>query len=144
MKYDYDLFVIGAGSGGVRAARIASIAGAKVAIAEEYRIGGTCVIRGCVPKKLLVYGAEFAQHFADAKGYGWTVTGATHDWGTLRDNVQNEVTRLSGIYTSNLAKASVAAFEERAELVDAHTVKLLKSGSQFTAELPALIRRAFE
>jgi glutathione reductase (NADPH) len=134
MKYDYDLFVIGAGSGGVRAARIASIAGAKVAIAEEYRIGGTCVIRGCVPKKLLVYGSEFAQHFADAKGYGWTVTGATHDWGTLRDNVQNEVTRLSGIYTSNLAKASVAAFEERAELVDAHTVKLLKSGSQFTAE----------
>src|SRR6187402_669392 len=134
MKYDYDLIVIGAGSGGVRAARIASIAGAKVAIAEEYRIGGTCVIRGCVPKKLLVYGAEFAQHFADAKGYGWTVTGATHDWGTLRDNVQNEVTRLSGIYTSNLAKASVAAFEERAELVDAHTVKLLKSGSQFTAE----------
>ena len=99
MKYDYDLFVIGAGSGGVRAARIASLAGARVAIAEEYRIGGTCVIRGCVPKKLLVYGAEFAQHLADAPGYGWTVGDASFNWPTLRDNVQKEVTRLSGIYT---------------------------------------------
>ena len=97
MKHDYDLFVIGAGSGGVRAARIASLAGARVAIAEEYRIGGTCVIRGCVPKKLLVYGAEFAQNFADAKGYGWTVGNAVFDWATLRDNVQKEVTRLSGL-----------------------------------------------
>jgi glutathione reductase (NADPH) len=134
MKHDYDLFVIGAGSGGVRAARIASLAGAKVAIAEEYRIGGTCVIRGCVPKKFLVYGAEFSQFFADAPGYGWTVTGATFDWPTLRDNVQKEVTRLSGIYTSNLAKAGVTAFEERAEVVDAHQVKLVKSGSEFSAE----------
>ncbi|HTU67226.1 MAG TPA: glutathione-disulfide reductase [Steroidobacteraceae bacterium] len=134
MNKDYDLFVIGAGSGGVRAARIASLAGAKVAIAEEYRIGGTCVIRGCVPKKLLVYGAEFAAHFADAQGYGWTVENASFSWDTLRDNVQREVTRLSGIYSSNLAKAGVAAFEERAELVDAQTVKLAKSGSQFTAE----------
>jgi glutathione reductase (NADPH) len=134
MKYDYDLFVIGAGSGGVRAARIASQAGARVAIAEEYRIGGTCVIRGCVPKKLLVYGAEFAQAFADSKGYGWTVTGATFDWATLRDNVQREVTRLSGIYNSNLIKAGVTPYEERAELVDAHTVKLTKSGSEISAE----------
>jgi len=134
MKYDYDLFVIGAGSGGVRAARIASLAGARVAIAEEYRIGGTCVIRGCVPKKLLVYGAEFSQQFTDAAAYGWTVTGATFDWATLRDNVQKEVTRLSGIYNTNLLKAGVTAFEERAELVDAHTVKLLKSGSELTAE----------
>jgi glutathione reductase (NADPH) len=134
MKYDYDLFVIGAGSGGVRAARIASQAGARVAIAEEYRIGGTCVIRGCVPKKLLVYGAEFAQAFADSKGYGWTVSGARFDWPTLRDNVQKEVTRLSGIYTSNLIKAGVTPFEERAELLDAHTVKLTKSGGEFTAE----------
>src|SRR6185295_18847921 len=102
MKYDYDLFVIGAGSGGVRAARIASQAGARVAIAEEYRIGGTCVIRGCVPKKLLVYGAEFSQQFADAPGFGWTVTGT--------------------------------AYEERAELINAHTVKLLKSGSELSAE----------
>jgi glutathione reductase (NADPH) len=134
MKYDYDLFVIGAGSGGVRAARIASLAGAKVAIAEEYRIGGTCVIRGCVPKKFLVYGAEFAQTFRDAAGYGWTVSNATFDWKTLRNNVQNEVTRLSGIYTSNLAKAGVVTFEERAELVDAHRVRLVKSGSELTAE----------
>src|SRR4026209_2072829 len=110
MKHDYDLFVIGAGPGGVRAARIASLAGARVAIAEEYRIGGTCVIRGCVPKKLLVYGAEFAQHFADAKGYGWTIDNATFSWPALRDAVQKEVTRLSGIYTSNLAKAGVTAF----------------------------------
>ena len=130
MKYDYDLFVIGAGSGGVRAARIASQAGARVAVAEEYRIGGTCVIRGCVPKKFLVYGAEFSQMFADATGYGWTMGPSTFDWPTLRDNVQKEVTRLSGIYASNLAKAGVIAFEERAEVVDAHTVKLKKSGGE--------------
>jgi glutathione reductase (NADPH) len=134
MKYDYDLFVIGAGSGGVRAARIASLAGARVAIAEEYRVGGTCVIRGCVPKKLLVYGAEFSQHLADAKGYGWSIGDATFSWPALRDAVQKEVTRLSGIYNSNLAKAGVTAFEERAELVDAHTVKLAKSNSEITAE----------
>jgi glutathione reductase (NADPH) len=134
MKYDYDLFVIGAGSGGVRAARIASLAGARVAVAEEYRIGGTCVIRGCVPKKFLVYGAEFSQMLADAPGYGWTVGKASFDWPTLRDNVQKEVTRLSGIYTTNLAKAGVTAFEERAEVVDAHTVKLGKSGGELTAE----------
>jgi glutathione reductase (NADPH) len=134
MNYDYDLFVIGAGSGGVRAARIASQAGARVAIAEEYRIGGTCVIRGCVPKKFLVYGAEFAQSFADAAGYGWTVAKATFDWARLRDNVQKEVTRLSGIYNSNLIKAGVTPFEERAELVGANKVKLLKSGSELSAE----------
>jgi glutathione reductase (NADPH) len=134
MKYDYDLFVIGAGSGGVRAARIASQAGARVAVAEEYRIGGTCVIRGCVPKKFLVYGAEFSQMVADAPGYGWTLGPASFDWPTLRDNVQKEVTRLSGIYTSNLAKAGVIAFEERAEVVDANTVKLRKSGGEVRAE----------
>jgi glutathione reductase (NADPH) len=133
MKYDYDLFVIGAGSGGVRAARIASLAGARVAIAEEYRIGGTCVIRGCVPKKLLVFGADYSQLLADAPGYGWTVD-AKFDWATLRDRVQAEVTRLSGIYSSNLAKAGVSAFEERAELLDPHRVKLAKSGSEYTAE----------
>jgi glutathione reductase (NADPH) len=133
MKYDYDLFVIGAGSGGVRAGRIASLAGAKVAIAEEYRVGGTCVIRGCVPKKLLVFGADYTQLLADAHGYGWTVQ-ASFDWATLRDRVQAEVTRLSGIYTANLAKAGVTVFAERAELVDAHTVKLGKSGGEYTAE----------
>ena len=134
MKYDYDLFVIGAGSGGVRAARIAALAGARVAIAEEYRIGGTCVIRGCVPKKFLVYGAEFSQAFRDAAGYGWTVGDATFDWPTLRDNVQKDVARLSGIYTTNLVRTGVTAFEERAEVVDAHKVRLVKSGSGFTAE----------
>jgi glutathione reductase (NADPH) len=134
MKYDYDLFVIGAGSGGVRAARIASQAGARVAVAEEYRIGGTCVIRGCVPKKFLVFGAEFSQMLADAPGYGWTVGSSSFDWPTLRDNVQKEVSRLSGIYTSNLAKAGVTAFEERAEVIDAHTVKLRKSGGEVSAE----------
>jgi glutathione reductase (NADPH) len=105
-----------------------------VGICEDYRVGGTCVIRGCVPKKLLVYGAEFAQNFADAKGFGWTVGNAAFDWATLRDNVQKEVARLSGIYTTNLHKAGVTAFEERAELVDAHTVKLVKSGSELRAE----------
>jgi glutathione reductase (NADPH) len=134
MKYDYDLFVIGAGSGGVRAARIAALAGARVAVAEEYRIGGTCVIRGCVPKKFLVYGAEFSQSFRDAAGYGWTVGEATFDWPTLRDRVQEEVTRLSGIYTTNLARTGVTAFEERAEVVDAHKVRLVKSGSGLSAE----------
>jgi glutathione reductase (NADPH) len=134
MKYDYDLFVIGAGSGGVRAARIASQAGARVAVAEEYRIGGTCVVRGCVPKKFLVYGAEFSQMIADAAGYGWTIGSSSFDWPTLRDNVQKEVTRLSGIYTSNLAKAGVTAFEERAEVIDTHTVKLTRSGGEFSAE----------
>src|ERR1044072_154292 len=134
MKYDYDLFVIGAGSGGVRAARIASQAGARVAIAEEYRIGGTCVIRGCVPKKFLVYGAEFSQAFKDAPGYGWTFGSASFDWPTLRDNVQKEVTRLSGLYTANLLKAGVTAVEERAEVVDAHKVRLVKSGSEISAE----------
>ena len=113
MKYDYDLFVIGAGSGGVRAARIASLAGARVAVAEEYRIGGTCVIRGCVPKKLLVYGAEFSQTFADAAGFGWTVTGAKFDWTTLRDNVQKEVARLSAAYNTNLIKAGVTPYDLR-------------------------------
>src|SRR5688572_20320628 len=134
MKHDYDLFVIGAGSGGVRAARIAALAGARVAIAEEYRIGGTCVIRGCVPKKFLVYGAEFSQFVADAPGYGWTIENARFDWPTLRDNVQREVTRLSGLYTTNLAKTGVTTFEERAELVDAHTVRLKKSNSEISAD----------
>ncbi len=133
MKYDYDLFVIGAGSGGVRAARIASLAGAKAAVAEEYRIGGTCVIRGCVPKKLLVFGADYSQLLADAAGYGWTVD-AKFDWNTLRDRVQEEVTRLSAIYTANLVKAGVTAFQERAELLDPHTVKLVNSGAEVTAE----------
>src|ERR1044071_6964333 len=97
-QHDYDLLVIGAGSGGVRAARLAAKAGARVAIAEDDRIGGTCVIRGCVPKKLLRSGSDFAQHFRDAAGFGWTVDNPKFDWVTLRDNVEAEVTRLSLLY----------------------------------------------
>jgi glutathione reductase (NADPH) len=134
MGYEYDLFTIGAGSGGTRASRIAALAGAKVAVAEEYRIGGTCVIRGCVPKKLLVYGAEFTHHFADAAGYGWHIDAPRFNWPELRDAVQNEVTRLSGIYASNLAKAGVTAIDDRAEIVDAHTVRLVRSNRIVTAE----------
>jgi glutathione reductase (NADPH) len=136
MKHDYDLFVMGAGSGGVRAARIASLAGAKVAIAEEYRVGGTCVVRGCIPKKLLVYGAEFSQFFADATGYGWTVPQPSFDWATLRDNVQKEVSRLSGIYATTLGKAGVETFQERAEVLDAHTVLTSSGRSSPRAAVP--------
>jgi glutathione reductase (NADPH) len=133
MALDYDLFVIGAGSGGVRAARMAAKAGARVAIAEDHRIGGTCVIRGCVPKKLLVYGSEFAQSFKDAQGFGWTVEHAHFDWATLRDNVQAEVSRLSGLYRKNLDAAGVAIFEERARLADAQSVLLETSGRTVSA-----------
>ncbi|MES1197497.1 MAG: glutathione-disulfide reductase [Pseudomonadota bacterium] len=132
--YDYDLFVIGAGSGGTRAARLASLCGARTAIAEEYRIGGTCVIRGCVPKKLLVYASEFSQAFRDAKGFGWTVEWARFDWPTLRENVQDEVARLSGLYRRNLEKAGVGIYEDRVTLIDPHTVRLAKSGATYTAE----------
>ena len=135
MQYDYDLFVIGAGSGGVRAARLASSkAGKRVAIAEQQEIGGTCVIRGCVSKKLLVYGSEFGQSFRDAKGFGWSVDWARFDWPTLRDNVQAEVTRLSGLYRQNLDKAGVEIFEDRAVVVDAHTVRLIRADRTLTAE----------
>ena len=106
-RYDYDLLVIGAGSGGVRAARVAAGHGAKVAIVEEHRIGGTCVVRGCVPKKLLVYGAHFAEDLEDARRFGWQVSGKTFDWPTLRDNVLAEVTRLSGLYEQTLRSHNV-------------------------------------
>jgi glutathione reductase (NADPH) len=131
--FDYDLFVIGAGSGGVRAARIAALSGARVAIAEEYRIGGTCVIRGCVPKKLLVYGAEFAQAFRDAAGFGWDVGQPTFNWAKLRDNVQTEVARLSAIYSANLAKAGVETIEQRAKITGPQSVQLA-DGRVITAE----------
>lgn len=133
-KHDYDLFVIGAGSGGVRAARLAAKAGARVAIAEDDRIGGTCVVRGCVPKKLLVYGSDFAQHFRDALGFGWTIEGSRFDWPTLRDNVQNEVSRLSALYRENLDAAGVAIIEDRAAIVEANTVRMKQSANTFTAE----------
>ena len=121
---DYDLFVIGAGSGGVRAARVAAGHGAKVAIAEEYRIGGTCVIRGCVPKKLLVYGAHFAEDVEDARRYGWHLEGARFDWRTLRDNVLAEVTRLSGLYTDTLKNHKVDVYGERAVVTGPNTVRV--------------------
>ena len=132
--YDYDLFVIGGGSGGVRAARIASQYGARVAVAEEYRYGGTCVIRGCVPKKLFVYASHFAEEFADAAGFGWTVEGTSFDWQTLVANKDVEIERLSKIYVTNLEKAGVEVFRSRAELRDAHTVELISEGRKITAE----------
>jgi glutathione reductase (NADPH) len=123
-QYDYDLFVIGAGSGGVRAARIASGHGARVAVAEEHQVGGTCVIRGCVPKKLLVYGAHFAEDLEDAKRFGWSVGEKRFDWHVLRDNVLADVSRLNGLYTQNLQNAGVTLYHERAVLLDAHTLQV--------------------
>ncbi len=131
--YNFELFVIGAGSGGVRAARLAAKAGARVAIAEDDRIGGTCVIRGCVPKKLLVYASEFGQAFADAERFGWSGNWR-FDWPTLRDNVQAEVTRLSAIYRKNLDTAGVTIFEDRAEVLDANTVRLQKGAAALTTK----------
>ena len=123
-RFDYDLLVIGAGSGGVRAARIASGHGAKVAIAEEYRVGGTCVVRGCVPKKLLVYGAHFAEDLDDARRFGWQVGEASFDWPTLRDNVLAEVERLSGIYTQTLRTHNVEIFDGRAVVTGPNGVRI--------------------
>jgi glutathione reductase (NADPH) len=122
--FDYDLFVIGAGSGGVRAARIAAGHGAKVAVAEEYRIGGTCVIRGCVPKKLLVYASHMADEFHLASTYGWDIATPQLNWTRLRDNVQAEVARLSGLYRQTLGNAGVTMLETRAEVLDEHTLDL--------------------
>ena len=121
---DYDLMVIGAGSGGVRAARIAAGLGAKVAIAEEHRIGGTCVIRGCVPKKLLVYGAHFAEDLDDARRFGWQVAGATFDWPTLRDNVLAEVARISGLYRETLENHGVDIYEGHAAVTGPNSVRI--------------------
>jgi glutathione reductase (NADPH) len=131
--YDVDLFVIGAGSGGVRAARIAAGYGAKVMVAEEFRIGGTCVIRGCVPKKLLVYASRFADDFEDAEGFGWTLGEARHDWPKLVAAKQREITRLSGVYRANLDKARVPILEERAVVEGPHQVRLA-SGRAITAK----------
>ena len=124
MNYDFDLFVIGAGSGGVRASRIAASHGARVAVAEEYRVGGTCVIRGCVPKKLLVYGSHFAEDLADARRFGWDTTGATFDWPTLRDNVAAEVDRLEGLYGQTLGNNKVEIFLQRATVAAPNLVRL--------------------
>lgn len=129
--YDFDLFVIGGGSGGVRAARVAAQTGARVAIVEEYRYGGTCVIRGCVPKKLFVYASELRHEIDDAAGFGWTID-ARFDWGTLRDNKDREIDRLNKIYIGLLEKFDVQVMHGRGTLADAHTVDV--NGTAYTAE----------
>lgn len=129
---DFDLFVIGAGSGGVRAARASAAYGARVAIAEEHKVGGTCVIRGCVPKKLLVYGAHFAEDLDDAAMFGWDVPEKRFDWQVLRDNVLGEVGRLESAYTDTLTNHDVTIFKERAELIGPNSVRLA-NGKEITA-----------
>jgi len=131
-RYDFDLFTIGAGSGGVAGTRRAGAYGARTAICEELRIGGTCVLRGCVPKKLLVYGSQFAEAFADAPGFGWTVPPATHDWAQLIAAKDKEIGRLSQIYVNMLNNAKVEIFEARGVVVDPHTVEV--GGKRYTAE----------
>ncbi|AXS40308.1 glutathione-disulfide reductase [Breoghania sp. L-A4] len=132
-EFDYDLFVIGAGSGGVRAARIAATHGARVAIAEEHRYGGTCVIRGCVPKKLLVYASQFSESFEDAAGFGWDVGARSFDWKALIAAKDREINRLEGIYRGNLERSGVALFDSRAELDGPNAVRLVKDGRRVTA-----------
>ena len=122
--YDYDLFVIGAGSGGVRASRVSAAHGARVAVAEEYRVGGTCVIRGCVPKKLLVYGAHFAEDLNDAAMFGWDVPTKRFDWPILRDHIQAEVKRLEGLYNETLKSNKVETFLERATIAGPNEIQL--------------------
>jgi glutathione reductase (NADPH) len=131
--YDFDLFTIGIGSGGVRASRVAAAHGARVAAAEEYRVGGTCVIRGCVPKKMLVYGAHFAEDLEDAEGFGWTIEGKRFDWVKLRDSVQKDITRLEGLYGQTLSNHDVTVFDERATITGPHEITLA-SGKIVTAK----------
>jgi glutathione reductase (NADPH) len=133
MAFDYDLFVIGGGSGGVRAGRVAAETGAKVALAEEYRMGGTCVIRGCVPKKLMVFASGYSAAADEARSYGWDVTIGDFDWPKFRKNLHAELDRLEGIYRINLGRPGVDIFDHRAVLQDAHTVKLA-DGQTFTAK----------
>ncbi|MFK7956702.1 MAG: glutathione-disulfide reductase [Lysobacterales bacterium] len=131
-QFDYDLFVIGAGSGGVRASRIAAGFGARVGVCEESRVGGTCVIRGCVPKKLMVYASHFHEDFEDAEGFGWSVGERTFNWATFIARKDQEIDRLNSIYKSLLSNAGVDLIEERGELVDRHTVQV--GDRQVTAE----------
>jgi len=132
--FDFDLFVIGGGSGGVRAGRVAASLGKRVGVAEEYRFGGTCVIRGCVPKKLFVYASQYHEHFEDAAGFGWSVGESSFDWAKLIEAKDKEVGRLEGLYRKGLENNSAAIFDSRAELVDAHTVRIVKTGETLTAE----------
>jgi pyruvate/2-oxoglutarate dehydrogenase complex dihydrolipoamide dehydrogenase (E3) component len=133
-EFDTDLFIIGAGSGGVRAARIAAEHGARVMVAEEYRVGGTCVIRGCVPKKLLVYASRFAYEFEEAEAFGWTIKSAKFDWPTLIANKDKEIARLEAAYRSTLGRNKVEIVESRAVVDDPHTVRILKTGARIRAE----------
>ncbi len=132
--YDYDLFVIGGGSGGVRAGRLAGAMGKRVALAEEYRMGGTCVIRGCVPKKLFVYASQFPEHFEASAGYGWSVGETKFDWPTLIANKDREIARLEGLYRSGLDNSNVEIVDSRAVLIDDHTIEILKTGKRVTAD----------
>ena len=133
--YDYDLFVIGAGSGGVRAARLAAMSGAKVAVAEEHRVGGTCVIRGCIPKKFMVYASEVAHQVEVAKGYGWSgFDDVRFDWKGFIEKKDVEIARLSGIYVRNLSNAGAELVHGRAELRDAHTIELIGKDQTVTAD----------
>lgn len=132
MKYDYDLFVIGAGSGGVRASRMASSYGAKVAVCEDRYMGGTCVNVGCVPKKLYVYASEYSRNFNESKGFGWSTGEIAFDWTTLRDNKTEEISRLSGIYDGILNNAKVEIIKGRGRIVDQHTVEV--DGKKYTTE----------
>ena len=125
---DFDLLTIGAGSGGVRASRMAATYGAKVAVVEEYRVGGTCVIRGCVPKKIMVYASRYSEDFDDSAGFGWTVPHRTFSWETLIANKDREIARLEGLYRKNLAGAGVTVIEDRATIIDRNTVRLERSG----------------
>ena len=133
MTFDYDLFVIGGGSGGVRAARVAAAGGARVALAEQDRYGGTCVIRGCVPKKLMVFASEFANEMQDAQTYGWTVHAGGFDWSKFQGKLTGELDRLEGVYRNLLKNSGVDSFDARARLSDAHTVAL-STGESFTAK----------
>jgi len=133
-EFDYDLFTIGAGSGGVRASRLSAMMGKKVAVAEEYRPGGTCVIRGCVPKKYMVYASGFSKSFKQARAYGWDVGEPSFDWPTFRDTMNAEVDRLSGIYSRNLANAGVELIEDRAELEGPNTIRLVNQDRTVTAK----------
>ncbi|MCI5077294.1 glutathione-disulfide reductase [Oricola sp.] len=133
-QFDYDLFVIGGGSGGVRAARLAGAMGKRVGLAEEYRMGGTCVIRGCVPKKLFVYASQYSEHFEDAPGYGWTVGETAFDWPTLIDAKDKEIARLEGLYRKGLENNGVTIHETRARLVSRHEILLEATGETVTAD----------
>jgi glutathione reductase (NADPH) len=131
-RYDYDLFVIGAGSGGVRAARLAAMSGARVAVAEEHRVGGTCVIRGCIPKKFMVYASEFSYHFKSAADFGWRVGKTSFDWPAFINRKDIEIARLSGVYVANLQNAGATLLHGRARLIDAHTLTI--DGQSVTAD----------